>query len=138
MNSFFLCIIIWFQHILQETSLYRVGQEDRPLHTEVTVPVIMRKRKGHMKMCTVVNGYRDRAVWIWHALFFPYPSDFWLYIHFCVLYKICLAWWWGIDKVETCYTIKHLHSHLCRLILPIYYAFIFVDLKSSILITIKI
>jgi len=43
-------------------SLYRVGQEERQLFSEVTVPVIIRKRKGHMKMCAIVDGYRDRDV----------------------------------------------------------------------------
>ena len=39
----------------------RVIQEKRPIYWEVRVSVIMRK-KGHMNMCLVLHGYREKSV----------------------------------------------------------------------------
>jgi hypothetical protein len=43
---------------------YRVIQEDRSILWEVIVLVIVRK-KVHMNMCLILNGYWARAVWIY-------------------------------------------------------------------------
>jgi len=35
------------------------------------VSVTLRKKKVHLNMLPILNGYRDRAVWVWGALLFP-------------------------------------------------------------------
>ena len=44
-------------------KLYRVIQEEWSIFLEVIVWVIVRK-KNRMNMCLILNGYRERAVWI--------------------------------------------------------------------------
>jgi len=29
------------------------------------------EKENHMKMCLILNGYPDRAAWMWRALHFP-------------------------------------------------------------------
>ena len=43
--------------------VYRVMQEERSVFWELTVSVVIRK-KFHMTICVILNGYRDGAVWI--------------------------------------------------------------------------
>jgi hypothetical protein len=42
--------------------------------TSIILDVILRgmgTKTLHMNTCLIVNGYRDRVLWIWHAVFFP-------------------------------------------------------------------
>jgi hypothetical protein len=48
----------------QHTMLYTVMQKQRSVFWELTVLAIIR-RKIHMNMCLIVNGHRDRAVWMY-------------------------------------------------------------------------
>ena len=56
----FLCVTVL--HISWST-IYRMIQEERSVVWEVIILVIGRK-KVHMNMCLILNGYRDRAIWI--------------------------------------------------------------------------
>ena len=48
----------------QHTVLYTVMWEERAVFRELTVSVTIRKNV-HMTVCLIVNGYRDRAVWMY-------------------------------------------------------------------------
>jgi hypothetical protein len=41
---------------------YRLSQEERSIFWEVTVSVILRKKKVYMYMCHVPNGFRDTTI----------------------------------------------------------------------------
>jgi len=43
------------------SKLYRVSQEKRSIFWEVTVSVILSKKR-YMNMCPIPNGFRDRAI----------------------------------------------------------------------------
>ena len=43
---------------------HRLFQKERSMFWEVTVSVNLRK-KVHVNMCLILNGYRDTAVWIY-------------------------------------------------------------------------
>jgi hypothetical protein len=46
---------------LKESPKYMVFQEERSIFSEVTVSVILSK-KMYMYMCSIPNGFRDRAI----------------------------------------------------------------------------
>jgi hypothetical protein len=68
----------------QHTMLYTVMQEERSVFWELTLLVIIRK-KVHMAMCLTVNGYRDKAVW---------------------MYRLNCIWFWfmGLDEEQSLQT----------------------------------
>jgi hypothetical protein len=43
-------------------KLYRMFQKERSVFWEVTVSVILSKKKMYMYMCHIPNGFRDRAI----------------------------------------------------------------------------
>ena len=42
--------------------IYRVIQEERSVFWKVTVSRCKKKKRVHMNMCLIVNGYQDTAV----------------------------------------------------------------------------
>jgi hypothetical protein len=52
------------QCMLHAIKTYRVIQEVRSIFGETVASVIVRK-KVHVNMCLILNGYRDRAVCIY-------------------------------------------------------------------------
>jgi hypothetical protein len=59
----------------QHTVLYTVMLEERSVFLGLTVLVIIR-RKVHINMCLIVNGYWDRAVWMYR----PNCVRFWFMV----------------------------------------------------------
>jgi hypothetical protein len=51
---------------------YRVTEMERSKFWEVVVSLIV-KKKIHTNLCSLLNCYRDRAIWIWRS---PFISSF--------------------------------------------------------------
>jgi hypothetical protein len=55
---------ILYKALQFERGIHRLFQKKRSIFWEVTVSVIVRK-KAHVNICLILNGYWDREVWIY-------------------------------------------------------------------------